>query len=179
MTNYAKRNHIQLGQHYLNHVSAMTAEGLHAKSDIAAELAWRDAEIEKLRIEMQDLSVKFDLEICKKNVEIKLLRIDLEKLNTALAVTSQGNANIKNKLAESQAREAKLRAALEVALDVVNPCEWPHEENVIAYALALPTDDTVLREYRKQVLLEAADWFVKYDPYWTIPKDELRRMTEE
>jgi hypothetical protein len=27
----------------------MTGEGLHAKSDIAAELAWRDVEIEKLR----------------------------------------------------------------------------------------------------------------------------------
>jgi len=46
---YAKRNHRALGEHYLRHVSAMTGEGLHAKSDIAAELAWRDAEIERLR----------------------------------------------------------------------------------------------------------------------------------
>jgi hypothetical protein len=46
---YAKRDHRALGEHYLRHVSAMTGEGLHAKSDIAAELAWRDAEIERLR----------------------------------------------------------------------------------------------------------------------------------
>ena len=30
---------------YGNHTSAMTAEGLHSKSDIAAELAVRDAQI--------------------------------------------------------------------------------------------------------------------------------------
>lgn len=46
---YAQRDHRALGEHYLRHVSAMTGEGLHAKSDIAAELAWRDAEIERLR----------------------------------------------------------------------------------------------------------------------------------
>ena len=49
---YAKRDHRALGEHYLRHVSAMTGEGLHAKSDIAAELAWRDAEIERLRAEL-------------------------------------------------------------------------------------------------------------------------------
>lgn len=35
--------------HYDKHVSAMTGEQLHSKSDIAAELAFRDAEIERLR----------------------------------------------------------------------------------------------------------------------------------
>lgn len=42
---YAQRDHRALdrdGGHYMRHVSAMTGEGLHAKSDIAAELAWRD-----------------------------------------------------------------------------------------------------------------------------------------
>lgn len=34
---------------YGAHVSAMTIEGLTGKAAIAAELAWRDAEIEKLR----------------------------------------------------------------------------------------------------------------------------------
>lgn len=33
------------GNYYCTHVMAMTAEGLHEKSDIAAELAWRDREI--------------------------------------------------------------------------------------------------------------------------------------
>ena len=38
----------KLGDHYTRHSLAMTAEGLHKKSDIAAELAARDAEIERL-----------------------------------------------------------------------------------------------------------------------------------
>lgn len=49
---YAQRDIVQLdedGDHCIRHVSAMTAEGLHAKSDIAAELAWRDREIARLR----------------------------------------------------------------------------------------------------------------------------------
>ena len=39
----------KLGDHYTRNSLAMTAEGLHKKSDIAAELAVRDAEIERLR----------------------------------------------------------------------------------------------------------------------------------
>jgi hypothetical protein len=45
VTEYARRSPIELdraGGHYSRHVAAMTAEGLHSKSDIAAELAWRD-----------------------------------------------------------------------------------------------------------------------------------------
>ena len=48
---YADRDHQSQGGHYLRHVSAMTAEGLHAKSEIAGELAHRDMEIERLRAE--------------------------------------------------------------------------------------------------------------------------------
>lgn len=36
------------GSYYSNHVSAMTAEGLHSKSDIAAELGYRDMMIDEL-----------------------------------------------------------------------------------------------------------------------------------
>lgn len=39
---YAQRDTESLGDLYLRHVEAMTAEGLHEKSAIAAELAWRD-----------------------------------------------------------------------------------------------------------------------------------------
>lgn len=48
---YAARNVMTLddmGDHYGKHVSAMTIEGLHKKSDIAAELAYRDAVIQHL-----------------------------------------------------------------------------------------------------------------------------------
>lgn len=46
---YAERDAMKQGAFYLRHVNAMTAEGLHSKSDIAAELAHRDIEIAQLR----------------------------------------------------------------------------------------------------------------------------------
>jgi predicted Zn-ribbon and HTH transcriptional regulator len=49
---YAERDIIEQMQHYVDHVEAMTAEGLHSKSDIAAELAHRDIEIERLEREL-------------------------------------------------------------------------------------------------------------------------------
>jgi ribA/ribD-fused uncharacterized protein len=49
---YAERDVIEQMQHYVNHVEAMTAEGLHSKSDIAAELAHRDIVIERLQLEL-------------------------------------------------------------------------------------------------------------------------------
>ncbi len=45
---YAKRNPIEQGQHYMNHLMAMTAEDLHSKSAIAEELAHRDIVIENI-----------------------------------------------------------------------------------------------------------------------------------
>ncbi len=48
---YAERDASALdeaGGYYIRHVSAMTKEGLHSKSDIAAELAFRDLQIDQL-----------------------------------------------------------------------------------------------------------------------------------
>jgi hypothetical protein len=42
----------ELEPHYSAHVEAMTTEDLRFKSDIAAELAFRDAEIERLKHQM-------------------------------------------------------------------------------------------------------------------------------
>ena len=42
---YDERIPEELGEHYIRHVSAMTGEKLHNKSDIAAELAFRDCVI--------------------------------------------------------------------------------------------------------------------------------------
>lgn len=56
MAEYANRNIEALddaGGHYFRHVLAMTEEGLHHKRDIAAELAWRDYEIERLRKQLK------------------------------------------------------------------------------------------------------------------------------
>jgi hypothetical protein len=55
---YADRDIMQLdrdGNHYCNHVLSMTREGLHDKSDIAAELAFRDAELERVTAERDAL----------------------------------------------------------------------------------------------------------------------------
>lgn len=45
---YAERDTESLGEFYTKHVAAMTVEGLHEKSAIAAELAIRDARINEL-----------------------------------------------------------------------------------------------------------------------------------
>jgi hypothetical protein len=49
MTLYAQRNPRTLEPHLSRHMEAMTAEGLHDKGNIASELAWRDAKIERLK----------------------------------------------------------------------------------------------------------------------------------
>lgn len=58
LNQYAERSILKLdkaGGYYCRHVSAMTAEGLHSKSAIAAELAHRDIEIDRLRAENAEL----------------------------------------------------------------------------------------------------------------------------
>jgi hypothetical protein len=46
---YAERDVRAFGEFYVKHVAAMTRESLHSKSDIAAELAWRDIERDRLQ----------------------------------------------------------------------------------------------------------------------------------
>ena len=55
MSEYAKRAVMGIMAHYAKHVQAMTAEGLHEKSDIAAELAWRDAQLESCNTQLAEL----------------------------------------------------------------------------------------------------------------------------
>ena len=54
MSEYADRDTIAMSDVYGKHVSAMTAEGLHAKSDIAAELAHRDICIADLKRQLAE-----------------------------------------------------------------------------------------------------------------------------
>lgn len=58
---YAQRDLMGMdfaGNHYCRHVSAMTREQLHSKSDIAAELGWRDMQIAKLTAERDALAAE-------------------------------------------------------------------------------------------------------------------------
>lgn len=55
---YAERDPIQLdkdGSYYFRHVEHMTTERLFSKSDIAAELGYRDREIDRLRKELEEV----------------------------------------------------------------------------------------------------------------------------
>ena len=51
---YAERDIIEQGEYYTRHVDHMTGEGLHDKSDIAAELAHRDIQITALQTELAE-----------------------------------------------------------------------------------------------------------------------------
>jgi hypothetical protein len=56
---YAERDLMAMdiaGNHYCRHVDHMTREKLHSKSDIAAELGWRDMQIAKLTAERDALA---------------------------------------------------------------------------------------------------------------------------
>lgn len=57
---YSERDAMELdevGGHYFRHVLAMTSEGLHSKSEIAAELGWRDMQIALLREQLSQFSI--------------------------------------------------------------------------------------------------------------------------
>ena len=66
MSEYAQREFSDSDweNYYFKHVNAMTAEGLHAKSAIAAELAHRDAAIDRYRAALEQIkalpSVRLD-----------------------------------------------------------------------------------------------------------------------
>lgn len=69
---YAERDIMQLdldGNYYCNHVLSMTREGLHDKSDIAAELAFRDHQLAALREELAAMNTYRD------NAAIKITRL--------------------------------------------------------------------------------------------------------
>lgn len=55
---YAERDIMAMGNYYMRHVDRMTREGLHAKSDIAAELGFRDMEIDRLRARVAELEAQ-------------------------------------------------------------------------------------------------------------------------
>jgi len=80
---YADRDIMGLddkGGHYFRHVNAMTAEDLHSKSDIAAELAYRDYQIDQL-----EKRLKNSLEALKYiDSPIKYLREEAEQEGSVL-----------------------------------------------------------------------------------------------
>lgn len=83
---YAERDLMGLdrnGNHYCKHILAMTREGLHAKSDIAAELAFRDSELAALREELESWKSR-----CARRVQ------DIQLIAGRLTAAEQRNADL-------------------------------------------------------------------------------------
>lgn len=74
---YGERNLEELGQHFTNHLSAMTSEDLHSKSDIAAELAYRDSVIEKLNNDIENYIIEIE--------GINILNDEINSLNDTIS----------------------------------------------------------------------------------------------
>lgn len=58
---YAERDLMAMdiaGNHYCRHIDHMTREQLHSKSDIAAELGWRDMQISELKAQRDALAAE-------------------------------------------------------------------------------------------------------------------------
>ena len=64
---YAERDLIELDEHYANHIIALSIEQLNSKSDIAAELAFRDQRIAKLESLLK--AVKNELSSLQREVQ--------------------------------------------------------------------------------------------------------------
>ena len=80
MTEYRNRQTLdQLEPYYSRHISAMTAEDLFSKSDIAAELAIRDKRIAEL-----ELSAGHAMELHE-----RWCNCDVEELSNAMTVLDQ------------------------------------------------------------------------------------------
>ena len=90
---YADRDRQAQGSYYVTHVGAMTAEGLHSKSSIAAELAHRDIEIARLHAENTALQSGYDaarLEIA--SLQAKLAVFDSVSAVRRDSTSQQGGA---------------------------------------------------------------------------------------
>jgi len=83
---YAERDAMQLdidGGYYSQHVSAMTSESLHSKGDVAAELGFRDMQIDQLKKQVEALAAE--------NIALKhAMSVTLEHVS----VTDAGQAGV-------------------------------------------------------------------------------------
>jgi hypothetical protein len=69
----------ELGNHYTRHLLAMTAEGLHDKSTIAEQLAWRDMQIAELRQRL------IEAELHQSLTATRLMRIERDSIAASCA----------------------------------------------------------------------------------------------
>ncbi len=123
MSEYADRDHEAQGEHYVRHVSAMTAEGLHAKSAIAAELAHRDIEIAALRKRAEeDAATIAELRGSERWQEINALAARVEETSARLI---NENEALTKRAEEAEADAARWRHATQHGFPVRNQTPGP------------------------------------------------------
>lgn len=139
---YAERDLMAMdiaGNHYCRHVSAMTREQLHSKSDIAAELGWRDMKIAELKAQRDALAAE--------NAALKEFG---DKLNDM-----HNNLNGEGTAIQGRAEVACQQVALEAAMDEFD-------------AIKTPATDAYLNSVRAEVIKEfcqLAGQYGKVEPH--------------
>lgn len=81
---YPAVDHMALAGLYTKHVLAMTDEGLHAKSDIAGQLAWRDQQIDTAQRRAERLEEALKDAVCALECCGKDYHYVLDKARAAL-----------------------------------------------------------------------------------------------
>lgn len=107
----------KLGDHYTRNSLAMTAEGLHKKSDIAAELGVRDAEIERLRVEVERLRPMAESWESYEAAQERKAAVTSVETSDALTVPLKVYDALKVDRDDWRQREHALRAALQKIVD--------------------------------------------------------------
>ncbi|MBP0998425.1 hypothetical protein J8629_15340 [Serratia fonticola] len=122
---YDERNAMALGDYYGRHVHAMTVESLHAKSDIAAELGYRDKQIDELNVKLFDQSILLDAAISRAEAAGRReehLKADVAVMGNRIAELETGHSEAakqisswRNLAKQNIAEREKDIAALEAA----------------------------------------------------------------
>ncbi|HEV7297945.1 MAG TPA: hypothetical protein VGN72_01165 [Tepidisphaeraceae bacterium] len=116
---YARRDIEELGELYVAHVHAMTREGLHAKGDIAAELAHRDARATRAEAE-RDVA-RAEVERLRESVRVR--DAELLRIRTTQAGAAHQLENVKFALGVRRSEEQTEPAHM-VAQRLRGAVEW-------------------------------------------------------
>ncbi|WP_447881603.1 hypothetical protein [Serratia fonticola] len=108
---YDERNAMALGDYYGRHVHAMTVESLHAKSDIAAELGYRDKRIDELNVKLFDQSILLDAAISRAAATEKREK----HANASIDVLTAKNAELQQRLSGKEWMLSEAVSALKAA----------------------------------------------------------------
>lgn len=130
----------EAGNHYIRHVDHMTRESLHSKSDIAAELGWRDMQIAALQQKLDAVLMEHKL------MDSAIGAIaDAHATGVDELLTKEINAAVN---IEAPATEAILNAVRAEGVEVVRKhpaiglCSLTHICDEIAAQLRAETDTT-------------------------------------